>query len=73
MIVHNAVFPEFQIKLYAYKAQFIAASLIQAIRFYYSKYGTNIDDALLDIYSEYQVFENNVLTHLNKLKGICHD
>lgn len=73
MIVHNAFFPEFQIKLYAYKAQFITGSLIHAIRFYYSKYGTNIDDALLDIYSEYQVFESNVLTYLNKLKGKCHD
>lgn len=73
MIVHNAFFPEFQIKLYAYKAQFITGSLINAIRYYYSKYGTNIDDALLDIYSEYQVFESNVLTHLNKLKGKCHD
>lgn len=73
MIVHNAVCPEFQIKLYAYKAQFICGSLIQAIRFHYNKSGLDIDNALLDIYTQCQLFENNISTHIKRLKGLCLD
>ena len=70
MIVHNAVCPEFIIKLYAHKAQFISGSLIQAVRYHYNKYGMDIDKTLLKIYSDYQILENNILCEIKKLKGV---
>lgn len=70
MIVHNAVCPEFIIKLYAHKAQFITGSLIQAVRYYYNKYGMDINKALLKIHSDYQMLENNILFEIKKLKGL---
>ena len=69
MIVHNAICPEFQIKLYAYKAQFITATLIQALRYHYNKYGMGIDDALLQIYSRYQILEADIINQINNLKA----
>ena len=69
MIVHNAICPEFQIKLYAYKAQFITATLIQALRYHYNKYGMGIDDALLQIYSSYQILEADIINQINNLKA----
>lgn len=68
MIVHNAICPEFQIKLYAYKAQFITATLIQALRYHYNKHGMGINDALLQIHSKYQILEADVINQINKLK-----
>lgn len=70
MIVHNAECPEFIIKLYAYKAQFICGSLIQAVRYYYNKFGFSIDNILLKIYSDYQIFENNISSEIKRLKGV---
>lgn len=70
MIVHNAVCPEFIIKLYAHKAQFISGSLIQAVRYHYNKYGMDINETLLKIYSDYQILENNILCEIKKLKGV---
>ena len=70
MIVHNAVCPEFIIKLYAYKAQFICGSLIQAVRYHYNKHGMDIGNTLLKIYSEYQILENNISSEINRLKGV---
>ena len=68
MIVHNAICPEFQIKLYAYKAQFITATLIQALRYHYNKYGMGINDALLHIYSKYQILEADIINKIHSLK-----
>ena len=70
MIVHNAVCPKFIIKLYAYKAQFISGSLIQAVRYYNNKHGMDIDNTLLRIYSEYQILESNILSEIKRLKGV---
>lgn len=70
MIVHNAVCPEFIIKLYAYKAQFISGSLIQAVRYHYNKYGMDIGNTLLKIYSEYQILESNISSEIKRLKGV---
>jgi hypothetical protein len=69
MIAHNAICPEYIIKLYANKAQFIVGSLIQALRYYYKK-GFDIENALLEIYSQYQIFESNVDMEIKKIKGI---
>lgn len=68
MIVHNAVCPEFIIKLYAYKAQCISESLIQAVRYHYNKYGMDVDKTLLKIYSDYQMLESNILSEFQKIK-----
>ena len=70
MIVHNAVCPEFIIKLYAYKAQFISGSLIQAVRYHYNKHGMDIGNTLLKIYSEYQILESNISSEIKRLKGV---
>lgn len=70
MIVHNAVCPKFIIKLYAYKAQFISGSLIQAVRYYNNKHGMDIDNTLLRIYSEYQILESNISSEIKRLKGV---
>ena len=70
MIVHNAVCPEFIIKLYAYKAQFISGSLIQAVRYHYNKHRMDIGNTLLKIYSEYQILESNVSSEIKRLKGV---
>ena len=70
MIVHNAVCPEFIIKLYAYKAQFIGGSLIQAVRYHYNKHGMGIGNTLLKIYSEYQILESNISSEIKRLKGV---
>lgn len=70
MIVHNAVCPEFIIKLYAYKAQFISGSLIQAVRYHYNKYGMDIGNTLMKIYSEYQILESNISSEIKRLKGV---
>lgn len=70
MIVHNAVCPEFIIKLYAHKAHFISGSLIQAVRYHYNKHGMDINKTLLEIYSDYQMFENNILSEIKRLKGL---
>lgn len=70
MIVHNAVCPEFVIKLYAHKAQFISGSLIQSIRYHFNKYGLDIDKTLLKIYSDYQILERNIMTEIKRLKGL---
>lgn len=70
MIVHNAVCPEFIIKLYAYKAQFISGSLIQAVRYHYNKHRMDIGNTLLKIYSEYQILESNISSEIKRLKGV---
>ena len=70
MIVHNAVCPEFIIKLYAYKAQFISGSIIQAVRYHYNKHGMDIGNTLLKIYSEYQILESNISSEIKRLKGV---
>lgn len=70
MIVHNAVCPEFIIKLYAHKAQFISGSLIQAVRYHYNKHGMDIDKTLLKIYSDYQILEGDILSETKRLKGL---
>lgn len=70
MIVHNAVCPEFIIKLYAHKAQFICGSLIQAVRYHYNKYGMDIGETLLKIYSDYQILESNISSEIKRLKGM---
>ena len=70
MIVHNAVCPEFIIKLYAYKAQFISGSLIQAVRYHYNKHGMDIGNTLLKIYSEYQILESNISSEIKRLKVV---
>ena len=70
MIVHNAVCPEFIIKLYAYKAQYISGSLIQAVRYHYNKHGMDIGNTLLKIYSEYQILESNISSEIKRLKVV---
>ena len=70
MIVHNAVCPEFIIKLYAHKAQFICGSLIQTVRYHYNKYGIDIDKSMLKIYSDYQMLESNILSEIKRIKGV---
>lgn len=70
MIVHNAICPEFIIKLYAYKAQFISGSLIQVVRYHYNKHGMDIGNTLLKIYSEYQILESNISSEIKRLKGV---
>jgi hypothetical protein len=68
MIVHNAICPEFVIKLYAHKAQLISGYLIQAVRYHYNKYGLDIDEALLRIYTDCQLLESNILMEIKRLK-----
>lgn len=68
MIVHNAICPQFIIKLYAYKAQYISGVLIQTIRQYYNTHEADINDALLGIYLECQIFENNISEHIRNIK-----
>lgn len=69
MIVHNAICPQFIIKLYAHKAQLISGTLIQAIRYYYNEKDVDINDALLGVYLDCQIFENNITAHINRLKS----
>lgn len=69
MIVHNAACPEFIIKLYAYKAQYISGSIIQAVRYHYNRYGLNIDDIILKIHSDYQTLESDIVTKIQRFKG----
>lgn len=73
LIAHNAVYSQFQTKLYAYKAQFICKSLIQAVRYYCNEYGYDVDNSLLHIYTEQQIFESNIDNKIRLLKGKCHD
>ena len=73
LIAHNAVYSQFQTKLYAYKAQFICASLIQAVRYHCNEYGYDIENSLLDIYTECQIFESNIDNNIKSLKEPCHD
>jgi hypothetical protein len=73
LIAHNAVYSPYQTKLYAYKAQFICGSLIQAIRHYCNKYELNVDDALLRIYTDCTLFEANIKNHIKSIKESCHD
>lgn len=73
LIAHNAVYSPYQTKLYAYKAQFICGSLIQAIRHYCNKYRLSIDDALLRIYTDCSLFEANIDNHIESMKALCHD
>lgn len=73
LIAHNAVYSQFQTKLYAYKAQFICASLIQAVRYHCNEYGYDIENSLLHIYTEYQIFESNIDNNIKSLKEPCHD
>lgn len=68
MIVHNAICPQFIIKLYAYKALYISGVLIQTIRHYYNTHEADINDALLGIYLECQIFENNISEHIRNIK-----
>ena len=71
LIVHNAVFSQYQTKLYAYKAQFICGSLIHAIRHYCNKYGLDIENSLLRIYTDCSLFESNIDNNINSMKGLC--
>jgi hypothetical protein len=73
LIAHNAVYSQFQTKLYAYKAQFICGSLIQAVRYHCNEYGYDIENSLLYIYTEYQIFESDVVNKILSLKELCHD
>ncbi|MFA6832120.1 MAG: hypothetical protein WCR36_07610 [Bacteroidaceae bacterium] len=73
LIAHNAVYPQYQTKLYAYKAQFICASLIQAVRHHCNKYGLDIGNALLRIYTDCSLFEYNIDNHIKSIKEPCHD
>lgn len=68
LIAHNAVYPQFQTKLYAYKAQFICGSLIQAIRHYCNKYGLDIGNALLRIYTDCSIGESNIDNRIKSMK-----
>lgn len=70
MIVHNAVSPEFLIKSYANKAQFIAGSVINALRYYFNKYNCDIDDALIQIFTQCQILESNISYEIKKIKGL---
>lgn len=70
MIVHNAVCPEFLIKSYAYKAQFIAGSVINALRHHFNKYNCSIEEALIKIYSQCQIFESNIPHEIKRIKGL---
>jgi len=71
LIAHNAVYSPYQTKLYAYKAQFICGSLIQAIRHYCNKYVLSVDDALLRIYTDCTLFEANIDNHIKSIKKSC--
>lgn len=73
LIAHNAVYSQFQTKLYAYKAQLLCGSLIQSIRHYCNKYGLDIENALLRIYTDYQIFEVNIDNNIKSLKEPCQD
>lgn len=68
LTVHNAVYSQFQIKLYAHKMQFLSGSLIQAIQYHCNKYGMNIEEAVLKIYTDYQIFEKNIASEIKSLK-----
>lgn len=73
LIAHNAVFSQFQTKLYAHKAQFICGSLIQAIRHYCNKYGLDIENALLRIYTDCSLFESNIDNNIKSMKELCQN
>lgn len=73
LIAHNAVYSQFQTKLYAYKAQFMCASLIQAVRYHCNKYGYDIENSLLYIYTKYQIFESDINNKIKYLKETGHD
>lgn len=73
LIAHNAVYSQFQTKLYAYKAQFICASLIQAVRYHCNEYGYDIENSLLYVYTECQIFESNIDNNIKSLKEPYHD
>ena len=68
LIAHNAVFSQYQTKLYAYKAQFICGSLIQAVRHYCNKYGLDIENSLLRIYTDCSLFESDIDSHIKTIK-----
>lgn len=73
LIAHNATSSPFITHLYAFKSQFICGSLIQAIRYQCNKYGVDIDGAIMHIYTECKIFEDDIKNKIQILKQPCRD
>lgn len=69
MIVHNAYFPQAIIDIYARKSLYIAGAIIKKLQSGYAETSMNLDELLVDISNNYDLFLQNFESELQKIKS----
>lgn len=69
MIVHNATYPKATIDIYARKALYIAGAIIKKLQIGYAETSMSLDDLLVDISNNYDMFLQNFESELQKIKS----
>lgn len=67
IIVHNAMFPEYEVKYYANRAMSYAKSLLNAIRTISAAHQLNVSNSISAIISEYKTFSENLKERIETL------